>query len=223
MTNRAISPGNTLSHVHPIVVGVTGHKRHGKDTVAKRLVDCWGFEKVAFADALKDACAAAFHIPRADFDDDSKKERPSDIYPVWTLRRMMQFVGTELFRSEWPNIWIDTWYRKVADKKLVVVTDLRFPNEEIALRQFPYNVLFRVKNERLPDPIDPHSSEGFIDCLFSDRILLNNSTVNDLWSQIDSFCENDLVNYTGGTIVPRVNRNQIIRGHFSDTYEGKPQ
>lgn len=206
---------------------MTGHKRHGKDTVAKRLVDCWGFEKVAFADALKDSCAAAFNIPREDFDDDSKKELPSDIYPDWTLRKIMQIVGTELFRSQWPNIWIDTWYRKVADKELVVVTDLRFPNEEIALRQFPYNALFRVKNERLAVSGDMHSSEAFIDTLFPDRTLLNNGTIDDLWSQVDYFCENDLVNYTGGVVIPRVNRPQFVNCkvvHLRDpdlsTYDG---
>ena len=203
---------NTSFPVHPsIVIGVTGHKRHGKDTVANRLVDCWGFEKVAFADALKDACAAAFHIPRADFDDDVLKEEASDIYPDWTLRKIMQVVGSELFRSQWPNIWIDTWYRKVTDKKLVVVTDVRFPNEESALRCLPHNALIRVKNERLRASGDVHSSEAFIDTLTPDRVFTNNERISDLWSKVDAFCCDDLPNYTGGRVIPRINRNSILR------------
>lgn len=166
---------------------------------------------MAFADALKDSCAAAFGIPREDFDDDEKKEAPSDVYPDWTLRRILQVTGTELFRSQWPNIWIDTWMRRVADKKLVVLTDLRFPNEEMALRLFPHQALLRVRNDRIPASGDTHSSEAFIDSLFPDLVFTNNGSINELWDKADNFVQEWAPRYNGGMVLPRINRNGILR------------
>lgn len=194
----------------PIIIGVTGHKRHGKDTIANRLVSTWGFEKMAFADALKDACAAAFGIDRVTFDDDKLKEAPSDQYPEWTHRKILQVVGTELFRSKWPNIWIDTFLRKAADKTLVVVSDIRFPNEEMALRTNPNFVLLRVKNERLAPSGDLHSSEAFIDTLFPDRAFTNNGTIDDLHLKVDQFMGEDFTEITGRSVA-RIYRNSILR------------
>lgn len=173
------------------MIGVTGFKRHGKDTVARWLVDEYGFERIAFADALKDACSAAFGIDRAIFDDDERKELPSEMYPDWTHRLIMQYVGTDLFRSTWPTIWIDTWRRRVADKSKVVVTDLRFSNEETAVRLYPHNYIIRVHDPRKPTSTDPHPSEVEIGSINADTMILNDSGIGELWDAVDKFILGD--------------------------------
>jgi len=42
------------------IIGITGYKRHGKDTLGDYLVKYHGYTKIAFADALKEACRNIF-------------------------------------------------------------------------------------------------------------------------------------------------------------------
>ena len=167
-----------------IVVGVTGFKRHGKDSVANHLVENYGFVKYSFANPLKDTCAAAFGIPRADFDDDVKKELPCELYPDWTLRKILQIVGTELFRSIWPNIWIDRFLQSAGGLRRVVIPDVRFINEEAATRQFKGFVI-RVEDPRKPPNTDLHQSEMEIPRLNYDHWINNDGTLDDLASRVD--------------------------------------
>src|SRR5579863_3132559 len=43
-----------------VIIGITGRKRSGKDTVGNYLVEHYGFVKVSFADTLKEACKIIF-------------------------------------------------------------------------------------------------------------------------------------------------------------------
>jgi hypothetical protein len=48
-----------------------------------------------------------------------------------TAREVMQFVGTEIFRKMYGQVWVDSCIRKIMrDKpKYAIITDCRFPNE----------------------------------------------------------------------------------------------
>jgi hypothetical protein len=97
---------------------------------------------LAFADALKNACAEIFGF---DFEQlhGSKKEIIDDFWKV-SPRTVLQYVGTDLFRNQLhliiPNIDNNIWI-KVIEKKIhniltscpnakIVITDVRFANEE---------------------------------------------------------------------------------------------
>jgi dephospho-CoA kinase len=121
----------------PPLVGLTGRKRHGKDTFAARLVE-QGWERVAFADAVREM---AYDInPRVVirgmvlwlqdvvdsygwFDAQSEPE----------VRLFLQRLGTEGVRKRMPEAWIEIAEDKVvaaqAQGKPVVITDVRFLNE----------------------------------------------------------------------------------------------
>jgi hypothetical protein len=47
-------------HLNIDVVGITGFKRHGKDTTGDYLCEKYGFTKLAFADPLKEICKILF-------------------------------------------------------------------------------------------------------------------------------------------------------------------
>ena len=64
------------------VVAISGWKRSGKDTAANYLVDEYGYNRVAFADVLKDMVAQEYDIPRGHCDDPQFKEAPLHQYPV---------------------------------------------------------------------------------------------------------------------------------------------
>lgn len=114
---------------------------------------------VHFADALKQACHAIFGIPLEDMETETGKRRRTDVkWPKprkanivgesiqgqfvtsWTpdldskhmtVREILQFVGTELFRTQMdPDVWVKSVYRKkYREDDVVVVADCRFPNE----------------------------------------------------------------------------------------------
>jgi hypothetical protein len=63
------------------IVAVSGWKRSGKDTLCDYLTN-HGATRVSFADPLKDMVSEEYGIPRADLDDQSKKEAPILSLPV---------------------------------------------------------------------------------------------------------------------------------------------
>lgn len=98
-----------------------GHKaRQGKDTCAEAIQDLYPgvTVKAGFADALKTYCRVVYGM--------TIKDAP-----------LLQRVGSE-FRERDPQVWVDTLYwtmkdlreaRRIADPILIVVPDLRYPNE----------------------------------------------------------------------------------------------
>lgn len=59
-----------------MIIGVSGRARSGKDTIAKIMIDKFGFKKISFADSLKEIASDAFEIPLNYFHDDDKKDSP---------------------------------------------------------------------------------------------------------------------------------------------------
>ena len=64
------------------VLAISGFKKSGKDTIANYLIVNHNFKRVALADPLKDFASKEYGIPRADFDDISKKESPIYKLPI---------------------------------------------------------------------------------------------------------------------------------------------
>ena len=180
------------------LIGITGEKFNGKDTVGKWLVEKHGYVRFAFADVLKEACRIIFH-----FDDDQlygdKKEIVDDFW-LTTPREIFQFVGTDLFRNKMAeviphvekNIWIMSVCKKIEKYKKenpdckIVITDVRFKNEVDIVKKMG-GTMWRI--ERVCDDehkFATHESEKHIKELVVDNVLKNDSTVEDLYKKIDS-------------------------------------
>lgn len=177
------------------IIGVTGRKFNGKDTVGKILSDKYGYVRVAFADPLKEACRSIFH-----FTDEQlygKDKEVVDEYWKITPRHVLQFVGTELFREQMSTLipWVekDIW-KKSIEKQIhdirdknkhacIVVTDVRFQNEVDAVRKMG-GIVMRVNRPSLKNDLDAHSSELEIDKLDVDIDIFNDSTVDDLRDKV---------------------------------------
>lgn len=195
----------------PIIIGITGKKFNGKDTLGNYLAK-YGYNRLAFADPLKDVIRSIFN-----FDDEQlygeNKEIPDEYWKI-SPRAVMQFVGTDLFRHQThkilpnigSNIWIEVIRRKIIKiwennpKQKIVLTDLRFPNEINLIRELG-GIIIRVKrnidktvNSIQEDNTDNsnnefivvHESETYIDILNVDYDFDNNGTKNQLYEQFDN-------------------------------------
>jgi hypothetical protein len=154
------------------IIGITGKKYSGKDTLGSYFVEKHNYVQIAYADALKDAVKCIF-----DFDDEqlygSKKEEIDEFWKI-TPRQVLQFVGTDLFRNNMKNliphidnnIWIYVVKRKILNimKKnpdvCFVITDARFQNEINMVKELG-GIVIKVTRDNINNN-DSHESESLI-------------------------------------------------------------
>lgn len=78
-----------------------------------------------------------------------------------TAREVMQYVGTNIFRKMYSNVWVDATIRKIQQEKseFAVITDCRFPNEVKGIQDAGGKV---IRFTRSPYK-DEHESETILD------------------------------------------------------------
>lgn len=64
------------------IILLSGWKGSGKDSFAKFLCEDFGYNRIAFADKLKDSIALEYNLKRSIFDDRTEKEKPLFNLPV---------------------------------------------------------------------------------------------------------------------------------------------
>jgi len=179
------------------IIGLTGRKRSGKDTVGKYMVDR-GYTRVAFADALKNACREIFGFTDEQLNGDELKETVDD-YWEHTPREILQTVGTELFRNTLPkfcnNISNDIWIRVVGKKindlisqgqTKIVITDVRFENEYRFIKQQGGKIFKIIRPDNIRHNNSPHESEKLIDNMRYNKLIINNGTIADLYIKTEN-------------------------------------
>lgn len=180
--------------MRPHLIGVVGHKRHGKGEVAKRLVQTQRYTNVKFADALKDMLRALLRSAGY-FDDVIERMIEGDLkeVPVAALgdqspRHAMITLGTDWGRQMMhPHLWI-----RIAQERIrkylscdmpVVVDDVRFLNEADAIRRMGGTLIRVVRNDEVPDLSHPSEAEvPFIHCA---ALLVNDGAIEDLYLKVD--------------------------------------
>jgi len=171
-----------------VIVGLCGRKRSGKDTLAEELVERYGYTRVAFADPLREMLLAL--DPVVEQGDYTRTLRVSDMVATrgWEdakahpeVRRLLQRLGTEAGRvTLGENVWIDAARRKIdAIEGPVVVTDVRFPNEADAIKDWG-GYLARVVRPGYESSDDTHVSESAMDDYLTYADVQNDGTVTEL-------------------------------------------
>lgn len=123
-----------------MLIGLSGLAGSGKSEVARVLIEEFGFERVKFADPLKNMLrrmlADAGHC-----DDDVERMIEGDLKEVVipeigvTPRHLMITLGTEWGRDQVrPDLWTRLWGMRADVFDRVVADDVRFPNEVEAIR-----------------------------------------------------------------------------------------
>jgi hypothetical protein len=127
-----------------------------------------------FADVLKqDVCMGLLGLTYEQcYGTDDEKNRPTDMMfdgKNMSSREILQFIGTDIFRTLKPNIWVDATIKKIQKErpKLAIITDCRFPNEVQSIKDNGGKVLRLTRDPHHSD----HISESVLDM---DRYNWNN-------------------------------------------------
>ncbi len=181
------------------VVGVRGYAGSGKDSVAQVLVSRHGFERAAFADALKKLAYKADPIVSPDgrrlsgvIDeigwDRAKTESPE-------VRKTLQRLGTAARDVLGEDVWVDALFRRHRGARCLVVPDVRLPNEMEAMRARGGRVV-RVVRPGV-GPVNGHISETALDGTEPDAVIENDGSLADLACKVDKFVS-EVVGKDGG-------------------------
>jgi hypothetical protein len=104
-----------------------------------------------------------------------------------TVRRILQWWGTEYRRAEDPDYWTKAWQRKVAgydlDREHILIDDVRFLNELAVIRNLGGR-LVRIDRPGFAaggDHASETSLDGFTDW---DEVILNDGTLEEFRTKI---------------------------------------
>lgn len=111
----------------------------GKTTAQKRILSALGRDHargLSFADPVRQALYPIFSKLGIDSPDDFKGLPLPGVLGGWTFRDFLIAFG-QAGRSVWPDIWVELLRQEIreASEALVVIDDLRMPNEYAMLRE----------------------------------------------------------------------------------------
>jgi hypothetical protein len=182
-----------------MLLGITGRKRAGKDTVASILARKYEFNVYSFATPLKKVCRDLFCLTDEQLYGTTLDKEHID--PRWGIsaRVIQQKFGTDLIRerllqvfpelSEILNgesLWVYLMRLKLSQAILpLVISDVRFPDEERLIREFGGKII-RVNRSIEKDGTSEHISEHGQDQIRADFTLKNDGTIQELEQKITS-------------------------------------
>jgi hypothetical protein len=164
-----------------MIIGLTGLKGTGKSLAATGLP---GFHIIAFADPLKAACKDLFGLTDKEMQDRALKEAPLERWPFQSPRVIMQKVGTDAMRANWPLIWVEVLRRKLKEWPEVnwVITDCRFLNEAQMIKGLG-GYIIRIERPDIPAD-DPHPSETEMALIKADKTVINDGSISTLHTRL---------------------------------------
>jgi len=179
------------------IILISGKARSGKDTVAKYIEQKLNNEnkKVLichYADLLKYMCKTFFNW-------NGEKDNKG--------RTILQHVGTDVIRKDYPNYWvdfiIDVLWKFYDEWDYVIIPDTRFPNEiDRMVEEFNYKDEYetikpintiRIKRniaDGLTREQNNHPSEVALDNYKFDYYIENDGTLNELRSKVKILLDN---------------------------------
>lgn len=131
-----------------IIIGISGHAESGKTTLVKnlqkKLIKYAPCIEVNFADPLRKLLLEyfipeEFNLSIQDLQDQHIKN--ITLPQGYTIRKMLQILGTDLFRKIDPEIWVRLYISKIRKierehpNSYILTADIRFINELIAIHK----------------------------------------------------------------------------------------
>ncbi len=182
-----------------MIIGITGNKRHGKDTCGKCIQSLLKSSNVklhSFASPMKEVAGTMFG-----WDYDRMENHKENVDPYYGIspRQFLQVLGTDFAQffltEQFPqfkkitgrSLWVKRLLKHIDNKNINIITDVRFKHEVEAIRkQDTNNIIIKVIR---PDwPVDySHISEMEVVTIEPDYTILNNGTLADLKREVYDF------------------------------------
>ena len=187
-----------------LVIGMIGRAGSGKDTIADYLCEKYEFKRMALADPLKESVKAMFMLNDTQVYNRVKREEPLPEFPDWSVRKLLQFIGTELMRKQFDDaVWAKLIRERIKNEEehsRIVVTDVRFPNEMEHLsmlniwNQYDISFIKTVREGCVGHNIGlgNHESEQYD--LPADHTIDNNDSIEKLYDKVDDVLMKILAN-----------------------------
>jgi hypothetical protein len=166
-----------------MIIGLTGYARSGKDTVAKILVDNYGYTRVAFADKIRELLYET--NPQVgstrlvslvnEYGWDVAKASPE-------VRHLLQELGVGARKVFGAGFWVHEAMKTMLNDPRpdmnYVVTDVRFLNEADMIK-VNKGQIWRVQRTGV-EAVNSHISEMQMDNYEVNQTFVNNGTIEDL-------------------------------------------
>ena len=153
----------------------------GKTAFANYLQAKYGFVKLSFAAPVKSIAQAALMIP-------IDKRKPEH-------RRLLQQLGTDVFRAAKANVWIYHMALELAkygDADNIVIDDVRFKNEAEFLQGEGFKLIKITGGDRrvkIGDDLRAHTSEKEVGEIECDDMIVNSGSFTDAVVQLEALIE----------------------------------
>lgn len=164
------------------LIGISGFAHSGKDSFAKFLKkENKDIKITSFAKPIKKIMIKCLGFTKKQVYDQKKKEKIDRFWEI-SPRKLMQLIGTEMFRKIFrDDIWIKVFDKKFrkSKNKFFIIPDVRFDNEAEAIKR---NGGVIIKIERKHDNVvgKDHESEKGIDEKFIHIKVDNNGSLSEL-------------------------------------------
>jgi len=177
-----------------MLIGLTGPAFAGKDSVAKHLMQYWGFRVESLADPIREGLKAMFGLNDRHFQPHNKETIIGWIGK--SPRQLMQSLGTEWGRD---LIGRDIWVRRLEirtgnllrlQKMQVVISDIRMVNEAAMIHHLGGQLWRIVRPGQRTTPHADHTTEQGQHRLVPDLTIVNDGTLADLYQQVDEALAN---------------------------------
>jgi hypothetical protein len=189
-----------------VIIGLTGKRLSGKDTVANYLVEKHGFEHLFFSKVMKEAVAALFDI-RVEDVDNYKGDRGGfeEVRVALNYRGIqmkdlgwvsfLQRFGTDMGRKVLgEDIWVDLVNESIENfNDNYVIKDVRFKNEAEWILLAGGKII-ELRRDILDKANDNHESENGLPEDMAEYVIANTSTIESLYKDVDAVLENIYAN-----------------------------
>ena len=211
------------------IIGFAGRKRSGKTTLAKYLKNEENAIIITIANFLKYLCCDLMNMSYEELNEKKDNGYTFDVVPdsrwfnlidnrthigvdnikkelqnvhITSIRQLLQIIGTDVIRKYNENWHVEKMVEEIqsySEDKLIVIDDVRFPNERDAILRLSGEVFFIVRPNSLT--ISNHPSETALKWHnFSfDKVIINN------YPNEEEFITNFKVHYVNDfeTFVPK--------------------
>lgn len=178
------------------IIGVTGLKRHGKNTIADYFVNNHNYIQLQFAEPLKNMCKTLFNFTDEQVNGNDKEKL--DSYWNVTPRKTMQWLGTDIFRNKiqciLPGVddrfWIKCMEKRIQDiwkenpDCKIIISDVRFQNEVEFIKSLTHESLIIKVVRKQMKITDIHISELSVMQITEDNLIYNDSSIEDLYKKL---------------------------------------